>query len=170
MPGRMSVVGARLGGMTDELRLRDVAEEDLEVFLAHEHDPENVRRSHFPPRERERFMTHWRERVLGDPTGLVQTVEVDGRVAGNVVAWWGGDRRFLGYVLGREFWGRGIGTRAVAAFLELERNRPLHADPYVGNEGSVRLLEKLGFERRGSEWNGEDEHVMLVLDEPGPAA
>lgn len=115
-------------------------------------------------------MTHWRERVLGDPTGLVQTVEVDGQVAGNVVAWWDDDRRFLGYVFGREFWGRGIGTRAVAAFLELERNRPLHADPYVGNEGSVRLLERLGFQRRGSEWNGEDEHVMLVLDGPVPAA
>ncbi len=161
----MSVAGARLVGMTEELRLRDVVEEDLEVFLAHEHDPENVRRSHFPPRERERLLTHWRESVMGDPTGLVQAVEVDGRLAGNVVAWWDGDRRFLGYVFGREFWGRGIGTRAVGRFLELERHRPLYADPYVGNTGSVRLLEKLGFRRTGdSDWNGDDEHVVLVLE------
>ncbi|WP_199850497.1 GNAT family N-acetyltransferase [Streptomyces sp. CMB-StM0423] len=156
--------------MTEKILLRDVVEEDLEVFFAHEHDPENVRRSHFPPRERERFMTHWRERILGDSTGLVQTVEVDGKVAGGVLAWWDGDRRFLGYVFGREFWGRGIGTRAVAAFLELEPNRPLHADPYVGNEGSVRLLKRLGFQRTGSEWNGEDEHVMLVLGGPDSPA
>ncbi|GAA1509165.1 GNAT family N-acetyltransferase [Streptomyces synnematoformans] len=161
----MSVAGARLGGMTEELRLRDVVEEDLEVFLAHEHDPENVRRSRFPPRERERFMTHWRETILRDPTCLVQTVAVDGRTAGGVVAWWDGDRRFLGYVFGREFWGRGIGTRAVGRFLELERHRPLYADPYVGNTGSVRLLEKLGFRRTGdSDWNGDDEHVVLVLE------
>jgi hypothetical protein len=30
--------------MSDEVRLRDVEQADLEVFLEHEHDPEAVRR------------------------------------------------------------------------------------------------------------------------------
>lgn len=156
--------------MSDEVTLRDVEEADLEIFLAHEHDPENVRRSKFPPREREQFMTHWRTRVLGDPTVFVQTAVVDGAVAGSVVAWWEGDRRFIGYVFGREFWGRGVGTTSLTRFLRLEENRPLYADPYVGNAGSVRLLEKLGFRRTGTVWHGENEHVMFVLgDDPSAA-
>ncbi|MBB5774788.1 GNAT family N-acetyltransferase [Nonomuraea jabiensis] len=42
----------------------------------------------------------------------MQAVLVEGEVAGNIVAWWEEDRRFIGYWFGREFWGRGIGTRA----------------------------------------------------------
>ncbi|WP_308250938.1 GNAT family N-acetyltransferase [Nonomuraea rhizosphaerae] len=53
----------------------------------------------------------------------------------------GGDRRFLGYWLGRAFWGRGVGTRALGLFLELEKTRPLYADPFEGNTASVRLLD-----------------------------
>lgn len=146
----------------DTVRLRDVEVADLEVFHAQEQDPEAARRSRFEPRERERFMTHWKERVLGDPDNLVQAVTVDGVLAGNLVAWTEGDgRRFIGYWLGREFWGRGVGTRALALFLEKETTRPLYADPHEGNTASVRLLEKSGFRRAGT----EDEHVLLVLDE-----
>lgn len=156
--------------MSDQVRLRDVEPADLEEFLAQEHDPEAARRSKFPPREREAFMTHWRTTVLGDPTNFVQAITVDGELAGNAVAWWDEERRFIGYWLGRQHWGRGIGTRALALFLEREPARPLYADPYVGNTGSVRLLEKHGFRRTGTVRHGENEHIMLVLDgSPGQA-
>jgi RimJ/RimL family protein N-acetyltransferase len=96
----------------------------------------------------------------------VQTVTVDGEVAGHVVAWWEHNRRFIGYWLGRRYWGRGVGgvgTKALTLFLQREETRPLHADPFAGNAGSVRLLEKLGFERTGTVWHDKNEHVMLVL-------
>jgi RimJ/RimL family protein N-acetyltransferase len=149
--------------MSDEVRLRDVQEADLEVFFEQEQDPEATRRSQFPPRDRERFMTHWTTRVLGDPTVLVQTVTVNGDPAGNVVSWWDEDRRFVGYWFGRPWWGRGIGTRAVTLFLQRERTRPLYADPWTGNTGSVRLLERCGFKRAGTVKYGENEHTRFVL-------
>ncbi|MGW3283912.1 GNAT family N-acetyltransferase [Streptomyces sp. NPDC001002] len=149
-----------------DVRLRDVEEGDLEVFFAQEHDEEAVRRSRFTPRGRERFMTHWVTRILGDDTVFVQAVTVDGEPAGHIVSWWEEDRRFIGYWLGRQHWGRGTGTKALALFLQQERTRPLHADPFTGNTGSVRLLEKLGFQRTGTVRHGEDEHVMLVLTRP----
>jgi RimJ/RimL family protein N-acetyltransferase len=152
-------------GMSDQVRLRDVGQADLEEFFAQEHDPEAVQRSNFPPREREVFMTHWTTKVLGDPTVFVQAVTVDGELAGNVVAWWGEGRRFIGYWLGRRYWGRGIGTQALALFLEREKARPLYADPFVGNTGSVRLLERHGFRRTETVWYDGHEHIMLVLDE-----
>jgi RimJ/RimL family protein N-acetyltransferase len=155
--------------MSDELsdgsvdvRLRDVLDADLEAFLAYEHDPEAVRRSRFAPRPRERFMTHWRTRVLADESCLVRTVLAGDDVAGNIVSWWDGDRRFLGYWLGRPYWGRGIGTRALALFLDVEKTRPLYADPFHDNTASVRLLERHGFQRAAAS-HDDDGHVLLVL-------
>lgn len=150
--------------MTEQVSLRDVRPADLEVFLAQEHDPESVRRSRFTPRPRDAFMRHWETRVLGDPENFVQAVTVDGVLAGNLAAWWDEDRRFIGYWLGQEFWGRGIGTRALGLFLEREENRPLHADPHIGNVGSVRLLERHGFRRTGAVQPHGDEFPVLVLD------
>jgi RimJ/RimL family protein N-acetyltransferase len=48
-------------------------------------------------------------------------------------------------------------------FLQREEVRPLYADPFSGDTGSVRLLEKCGFERAGTVKYGVHEHIMLVL-------
>ncbi len=71
--------------------------------------------------------------------------------------------RFIGYWLGRSYWGRGVGSRALALFLRREAVRPLYADPFKDNTASVRLLEKHGFQRVGTLTHGEDEHIMLML-------
>ncbi|NUO45201.1 MAG: GNAT family N-acetyltransferase [Streptomyces sp.] len=152
-------------GDDGRVRLRAVRDTDLEWFLAFEHDEEALRRSRFTARPRERFMDHWRDNVLGDESCLVRTVTVDSRPAGHVVSWWEeGERRFLGYWLGREYWGRGVGSAALTRYLrDEEAVRPLYADPFIGNTASVRLLEKLGFRHTGTVRHGDDEHALLVL-------
>ncbi|WP_200952457.1 GNAT family N-acetyltransferase [Agromyces sp. Soil535] len=150
--------------MTDVL-LRDVDDADLEVFYEQQREEEAVRRAQFPARDRDRFLTHWRTKVLGNPTGHVQTVTVDGEVAGNIVAWWQDDRRFVGYWFGQRFWGRGVGTAALRQFLQREQVRPLYADVFVGNTASVRLLERCGFRPVGTDRDGDLEFVVLRLDE-----
>jgi RimJ/RimL family protein N-acetyltransferase len=154
---------------TADVTLRAVEPADLEVFFKQEHDAEAVRRSRFTPRDHERFMTHWTDRILGDPTVLVRTISVDGETAGNLVAWWEADRRFLGYWLGRRFWGRGIATAALAQFLRQEDTRPLYADPAAENTASVRLLERHGFHHAGTLRHDDREHTLLTLDERSPA-
>ncbi|MDF5759215.1 GNAT family protein [Spongiactinospora sp. TRM90649] len=96
----------------------------------------------------------------------MRTVVAGGETAGNVISWWEGSERRLGYWLGRAHWGRGVGTRAVSLFLEEEKTRPLYADPVAGNTASIRLLERLGFRRSGTVTHGEDEHIMLILNDP----
>ncbi|MFL4906737.1 GNAT family N-acetyltransferase [Streptomyces sp. MMS24-I2-30] len=150
---------------TGVVQLRAVVDADLEIFLAYEHDPEAVRRSRFTPRERDAFLTHWRGRVLGDPDSLVRTVTEDGEIAGNIVSWGDDGRRFVGYWLGRAYWGRGVGSRALGLFLRQERTRPLYADPFAGNTASVRLLQRHGFEDSGGGLDDEG-HVLLVLRTP----
>lgn len=74
-----------------------------------------------------------------------------------------GERRYLGYWFGRPYWGRGIGTWALALFLRSEKSRPLYAARFTGNTASVRLLEKHGFQYAGKVRHGDDEHALLML-------
>lgn len=59
----------------------------------------------------------------------------------------------LGYWLGESFWGRGIMTDAVRAVVEYGFSEVgvlrICAEPYAGNVGSARVLEKAGFELEG---------------------
>jgi len=129
------------------MRLREVVEADLPLFFEYQRDPESVRMSGVEPRDRDAFFAHWRTIVLADPASLVRTIDVGGVAAGDVVSWQSGERRLVGYWLGREFWGRGIASAALAEFLRLELQRPLHAYVSDHNAGSIRVLEKCGFRR-----------------------
>jgi RimJ/RimL family protein N-acetyltransferase len=127
-----------------EVRLRDVVEADLETFFEHQRDPEAVRMAAFATRDRAAFSAHWAG-ILADDAMMHQTVLVDGRVAGNVVCWEAGGERLVGYWIGREFWGAGVATAALRAFVDLVGERPLRAHVATSNVGSVRVLEKCGF-------------------------
>jgi RimJ/RimL family protein N-acetyltransferase len=156
---------SRGGADMPDVRLRDVDDADLEVFYEQQREEEAVRRAQFPARDRDRFLTHWRTKVLGNPTGHVQTVTIDAEVAGNIVAWWQDGMRFVGYWLGQRFWGRGVATAALRQFLQREQVRPLYDDPIVVNTAAVRLLERCGFRRVGTDHHADLEFVVLRLDE-----
>ena len=130
--------------------LRDVAEADLHVFFEHQLDPEAIQMAAFPARDHDAFFAHW-NRILRDETGTVKTIVVDGEVAGNIVSWRHDGVLEIGYWLGREFWGRGVATCALAAFVAATEERPLSAAAVEGNVGSMRVLEKCGFVRAGTE-------------------
>jgi [ribosomal protein S5]-alanine N-acetyltransferase len=64
-------------------------------------------------------------------------------------------RAEVGYGIARAIWGRGIGSEAVRAivyygFAQLNLNR-IYAWTIADNYGSIRLLEKLGFVREGTQ-------------------
>lgn len=138
--------------------LRGVVEADLPTLFEHQREPEANRMAAFPARDRDAFMAHWTANVLADPTTIARAIVVDGQVVGNVVAWGGEDQRDVGYWIDREHWGRGIATKALTAFLRLERTRPLLAHVATHNAGSIRVLEKCGF---------EVVETARVVDEPG---
>ena len=131
--------------------LRDVVEADLAVFFEHQRDPEANRMASFPARDHDAFTAHW-NKILADETLTTQAILVDGEVAGNIVSWVQDGDALIGYWIGRDFWGRGIATQALARFCELLDARPLLAHVAKDNIGSVRVLEKCGF-------TVTDEHV-----------
>lgn len=147
-----------------EVRLRDVREDDLPIFLEHQKDPEANRMASFDARDEAPFMAHW-AKILRDRTVVVRTIEVDGRVVGNIGSWEQDGERDVGYWIGREEWGMGVATAALSAFLDELDTRPLHAHVATHNIGSIRVLEKCGFERTGPPTTASDgvEELLLVL-------
>jgi RimJ/RimL family protein N-acetyltransferase len=126
------------------VELREVVQDDLPVFFEHQADPVATALARFPGRDRDAFFTHWAA-ILADPTSLIRTVLLDGRPAGNVMSFERHGHREVGYWIGREHWGHGVATRALAAFVRVERARPLSARVAVDNPASIRVLEKCGF-------------------------
>ena len=102
--------------------------------------------ANFDARDRDAFMAHWTN-ILRDESVVVRTVEFQGLVAGNIVSWEHDGERDVGYWIGREHRGKGIATGALTAFLSEVDTRPLHAHVAAHNVGSIRVLEKCGFEK-----------------------
>lgn len=130
--------------MNNEVSLRDVRQADLPVLFEQQLDPEATRMAAFPSRRYDAFMAHW-AKCMADDTNVLKAIILDGRVAGSIVSWVQSGRRHVGYWLGREYWGRGIATAALARFLACVKARPLYAHVATANTASIRVLQKCGF-------------------------
>lgn len=153
--------------MSDTIRLRDVQPDDLPIFFEQQLDADATRMAGFPSRDRAAFDAHWANNILGNPTAVTQTILFDGEVAGYIGSWQQDGVRLVGYWIGKEFWGMGVATEALARFLGIVTARPLHAHVASHNVASIRVLEKCGFRREREETieaGGEESaEVELVL-------
>lgn len=88
---------------------------------------------------------------------LFLAIEIDRQAVGSIALLRGQDvyckNAELGYWLGREFHGRGVMTQAVRQICQMGFARwdigRIYAEPYAGNAGSRRVLEKAGFQLEG---------------------
>ena len=135
--------------LAGKVRLREVTDADLPTFFEHQREPDANRMAAFPARDRQAFMAHW-SRTMADPAALVQTILVGEEVAGYVASWESEGRRLVGYWIGRDWWGRGVASAGLAAFLECIPTRSLYARVAKHNRGSIRVLEKCGFQHSGT--------------------
>ncbi|MDX1437470.1 MAG: GNAT family N-acetyltransferase [Anaerolineales bacterium] len=155
-----------------EVRLRETRQNDLPAFFSQQLDPDAnhmaafIRKNHT---DRDLFMAHW-QKITKDNGVYVQTILLNDRIAGYVLCHdWFGDPE-VGYWIGKEFWGRGVATRALKLFLGQVKTRPLYAHAAKDNLGSLRVLEKCGFRVSGegtsySNARGEDvEEYILLLE------
>jgi RimJ/RimL family protein N-acetyltransferase len=138
-----------------EVILREVRDSDLPILYEQQADPVAWKLADWPPREFDAFMEHWAHKRL-DPLVWARIIEVDGQVVGSVQCFLRDGVREVGYWLGKEYWGRGYASSALAQFLPLVPIRPLFAQLAGSNVGSRRVLEKSGFvvinDRDGDLW------------------
>jgi RimJ/RimL family protein N-acetyltransferase len=149
---------------TPRLRLRPLASSDEADLIALDSDPEVMRYVGSPagvksPAETaERARLRIRETQRGDyePLGFWR---IEGRGdrafygVGALIRMPGGDDVEVAYRLARSAWGRGIATEAAGALVAHALGslalRRVVAVTYPANQASQRVLDKLGFERRG---------------------
>lgn len=158
--------------MTYELRLREIEQDDLEVFFQHEQDPIAIEMAAFTskdPSDREAFLDRW-TRIFADGNIIGRTILFDDVVVGSILVHnWFGDPEIT-YWIDRAHWGKGVASSAVQQFLEIVEVRPLYARVAFDNDGSQRVLEKCGFVVTGRESGyanarGEEiEEIILTLD------
>lgn len=129
------------------MKLREVQPGDLDSFFEHQQDPEAMEMAAFTaknPADRGVFNYHW-SLMLKDPNTFIRTIEVDGEVAGNIVAYPYEDAHEISFWTDKKYWDKGITTSAVDAFLAEFTPRPLRARVVTDNVGSKKILDRRGF-------------------------
>ena len=146
------------------IRLRPVEDDDVALFYEHQRDSEAADMAAFPSRSREDHAAHW-DKIRADDSNVMRTIVWADDVAGNIVSWRHEDgHREVGYWIDKRLWGRGIASRALRAFLDIEQTRPLYAFVAERNGGSIRVLEKCGFVPLRTETEDDQTHLMMVLE------
>jgi RimJ/RimL family protein N-acetyltransferase len=164
--------------MPNDIVLRDVTDDDLPIFFEQQLDPDANYMAAFTtkdPTDRDAFTAHW-ARIRADETIINRTILCDGQVAGSVASFEDFGQLEVTYWLGREFWGKGIATRALAALLAYQTTRPIYARAAKDNLASLRVLQKCGFVITGEDKGfanargQEIEEYMLTLAAETPAS
>lgn len=159
------------GSVTDDVVLRDVTEDDLPIFFEQQLDPDANHMVAFTrkdPADRESFTAHW-TRIMNDSTIRIKTILYEGQVAGSVLRFVQFGKPEVSYWIGKEYWGKGIATKALSALLGGIKKRPLYAHAAKDNLGSIRVLKKNGFTIDGYDKGyayarGEEiEEVIFIL-------
>jgi len=144
---------------TTRLRLRRTTLEDAEAILTtYASDPEATRYVSFPTQrssvEARDFLRNCAAGWAGDgPYTWVILLRENGRLIGTIDIRPQGHRVELGYILGREYWGRGYMTEVVRAVTDWALAQPevhrVWAVCDVENLASARVMEKAGMAREG---------------------
>lgn len=153
------------------ITLRNIVSADLDVFFEQQQDQEANIMAAFTskdPHDRQAFDAHW-AKIQADPAIVIRTIQAEGRIAGYVLhhAWFGEPE--VSFWLGRDYWGRGIASAALAEFIRENTLRPMYARVAYDHAASLRVLEKCGFVLIGTDKGfsnsrgAEIEELILVL-------
>jgi RimJ/RimL family protein N-acetyltransferase len=158
--------------LSRRILLRDILESDLPIFFQQQLDPTANYMAAFTakdPADRDAFTAHW-IKILSDDTITKKTILFEGQVMGHVASFEQFGNLEVTYWIGKEYWGKGIATKALSAFLSCMKTRPLYARAAKDNSASIRVLEKCGFTITGedkgfSNARGEEvEEFILKLE------
>ncbi|MDB1088681.1 GNAT family N-acetyltransferase [Streptomyces sp. ACA25] len=154
--------------MADEVLLRDAEETDIPVFFRHQLDTAARCTAAFTaknPTDEEAFGKKWRK-ILANEAWTKRTILVDGAVAGHVVVYEQEGDLEVTYWIGKEHWGRGIASEALAAILGEVTDRPLFGRTAFDNVASQKVLQRHGFvllDEEVSYANGRGEDVRELV-------
>jgi len=130
-----------------KVSLQEVTLADLAIFFDQGKDPEAIHMAAFTARDPSdlgAFYEHW-EKILANPEITIRSILFKGQLVGHIESFLQFGRPSVGFWLGKEYWGQGLATAALAALLETIDVRPLYARAAMDNGASIRVLQKNGF-------------------------
>lgn len=136
-----------------QVTLRPTQEADLTVLFQFQLNEEAAYLAAFMPQghtDQAAYLAKYR-RFLLDPTIHMQSILVDGVVAGSIAKFEVKGDAEITYWLDRSCWGRGVATAALRSFLRLEPARPLFGRVAFDNFGSQKVLTSCGFRKVGTD-------------------
>jgi RimJ/RimL family protein N-acetyltransferase len=128
----------------DAILLRLPLSTDLESLYEQQADPQCAAMAMVHPRTRNAFTAHFTA-VCANPEVTMFIIMFGNITLGSINSFPTPEGRAVGYTIAREYWGKGIATRAMSLFLARFPTRPLRADVARTNIGSARVLERNGF-------------------------
>ncbi len=134
------------------IHLRPTVVSDLPALFEIQSDPESNTMAGTKPRTREVFFSVWDGHFVNPSiNGCVIEIEnaAGTELVGSIACFQADGHDCVGYWIARKHWGKGIASRALAAFLRKESRRPLHATTASNNAASRHILEKCGFRCTG---------------------
>jgi len=136
-----------------DIELRPTEISDLDFLFQFQLDKEGGYLAAFMPKDPTDKSAYLKKytKLLGDPTVNNQTIVIDNIIVGSIAKFVMEGDAEITYWIDRNFWGKGIATKALKKFLVIETARPIFARLAFDNFGSQRVLEKCGFVKIGSD-------------------
>ena len=135
------------------IRLTRSTEDDLNSFFQFQLDEKANYLAAFTAKDRHDKAAYISKysKFLTEPTINMQTIKVNGVIAGSVSKFEIDNEAERTYWIDRKFWGQGIATAALKEFLKSELTRPIRGRVAFDNYGSQKVLEKCGFIKTGTD-------------------
>ncbi|HWK58981.1 MAG TPA: GNAT family N-acetyltransferase [Parapedobacter sp.] len=142
--------------MTDtklDIILRPTEIADLDTLFEIQLDKEGGYLAAFMPNDHTNKLAYLDKftKLLNDPTVNNQTIIIDNKIVGSIAKFVMFGDNELTYWIDKQYWGKGIATKALKHFLYIETTRPIFGRVAFDNFGSQKVLEKCGFLKIGSD-------------------
>ena len=137
--------------MNSNIILRELKISDFDIFFDQQLDEESNFMAAFTrkdPQNRLQFDLHW-EKIVNDNSIFIRTIVWEDKVVGHILSFILEGEREVSYWIGKEYWGKGIATKSLKLFLEIEKRRPIYARVAFDNLGSQKVLERCGYMKIG---------------------
>ncbi|MBS1636887.1 MAG: GNAT family N-acetyltransferase [Bacteroidetes bacterium] len=139
--------------MKSNITLTKTEKDDLDTFFQFQLDPEANYLAAFTakdPNDKPAYIEKY-SKHLADTAINMQTIRIDGTIAGSIAAFTIENDREITYWIDKAFWGQGIATAALRALLKMEQTRPIYGRVAFDNHGSQKVLGKCGFVKIGTD-------------------
>ena len=136
-----------------EIKLRKTVVDDLELLFKFQLDKEAINLAAFTPKDptdKSAYLSKY-TKLLSDPTVNNQTIIIDNIIVGSIAKFEIDGQAEVTYWIDKNFWGKGIVTKALKYLLTIENTRLILGRVAFDNYGSQKVLEKCGFVKIGKD-------------------